>query len=313
MWTYPRRPAALPERAGDLTDGVRYLTVGRPEKKRQDFVLALALTLISLVVANLGVRGQLSITLAMRSTVLAPFLAAQRVFERSADLSEQVEVLTDEREELSRQLLGSADLAEENRQLREIVGLPDRVFQSYRIGEVVPGAPAAGGSHTFLFRTGEGPGPVAPTGVISPRGIVGVLRSTRGRTGLGEFWTHPDFRVAVRTIDGLAAGIVRPEVAEGGDILMLLEGVPYQTEIREGTLLVTSGVGGVHPVGVRVGTVLAEKDARSGWSHSYLVEPSVRPGQVRVALSWVPPGGVADGATPVPDSGPTGDAPAPGS
>lgn len=283
---------------------MRYLTVGRPESQRRDLFLAAGLCLAALFLASLGLQARLAITLGMRSTVLAPFLAAHRMFERSADLVERVEVLSRERDSLAVRGLQGADLAEENRQLRVLVGLPERVVEGFAVGEVIAGAPESGGSHGFLFRVGPGTELVLPAGASSPWGLVGVLRAARGRTALGEFWTHPDFRVAVRAAELPATGIVRPVVTESGETLMLLEGVPYQTDVPDGTLLLTSGVGGVHPSGIPVGTVLEERESRSGWSHSYLVQPAVRPGQVRVALVWIP----APAGETVPDPGP---APAP--
>jgi cell shape-determining protein MreC len=274
---------------------VRYLTVGRPESQRRDLALAAGLCLLALFLSSLGFRAQLAITLGMRSSVLAPFLAAHRVFERSADLAEQVQALTHERDSLAVEGLRNADLDEENRQLRVIAGLPERVRDGFEVGEIVAGAPESGGSHSFLFRVDSGHALRAPAGVSSPWGLVGVLRSARGRTGLGEFWTHPDFRVAVRAADLPATGIVRPIATESGETLMLLEGVPYQTEVPDGALLLTSGIGGVHPPGIPVGTVREERESRSGWSHSYLVDPAVRPGQVRIGLAWVPAAPDADG------------------
>ena len=115
---------------------------------------------------------------------------------------------------------------------------------------------------------------------------MGVLRSISGGTGLGEFWTHPDFRVSVRSATGGATGIVRSHAGEGGETLMLVEGVPYQARMAAGAILETAGLGGVFPAGIQVGTVIAEADSRSGWSHSYLVEPAVQPGAVRAATAW---------------------------
>jgi len=266
---------------------VRYLTVGRPESQRRDLILAVALTFFALFLAGTSLETQLAITRVLRASVLAPFLGAQSMFARSAELSEQVATLTMEREALAARVLEAADLELENSQLREIAGLPTRRRSEYAVGEVIPGAPEAGASHTFLFRTRGDVNPATPAGISSPRGLVGVLRTARGGSGLGEFWTHPDFRVGVRTRSGSATGILRAFNAPGGETLMLLEGIPFQTDIPAGTLLVTSGIGGVHEAGVPVGHVLEEAEARSGWSHSFLVEPIVRPGQVRMGLVWL--------------------------
>jgi len=266
---------------------VRYLTVGRPESQRRDLVLAVALAFFSLFLAGLSLESRLAITQGLRSSVLAPFLGAQSLFARSADLTEQVAALTSEREALAARVLEAADLELENQQLRVISGLPDRRSSEFAVGEVTPGTPETGESHSFLFRTRDDVVPVTPAGISSPQGLVGVLRTARGGSGLAEFWTHPDFRVGVRTPTGSATGILRAFLAPGGDMMMLLEGIPFQTSIPAGTLLVTSGIGGVHPAGVPVGRVVEEAESRSGWSHSFLVEPIVRPGQIRMGLVWL--------------------------
>jgi len=266
---------------------LRYLTVGRPESQRRDLLVTAGLAILALFIAGMNLESRLAVTRVVRSTVLAPFLAAHRVFARSTDLSEQVASLTSERERLAARVLESANLELENRQLRIIAGLPERRVGEFAVGELTAGAPEAGGSHTFLFRANADVELLTPAGISSPQGLVGVLRTAEAGSGLGEFWTHPDFRVGVRTPDGATTGILRPYSGAGGETLMLLDGVPYQTSIAAGTLLETSGEGGVHPPGVPVGRVLREESTRSGWSHAYLVDPIVRPGQVLVGLVWL--------------------------
>ncbi len=276
---------------------MRYLTVGRPESQRRDLALAVGLVFFSLFLAGLSPESRLTITRGLRSSILAPFLGAQSMFARSADLTEQVATLTTEREALAAMVLEAADLELENQQLRIITGLPGRRSVEFAVGEVIPGAPEAGVSHSFLFRTRSDVVPMTPAGISSPQGIIGVLRTASGGSGLGEFWTHPDFRVGVRTPSGSTSGILRAFLAPRGETMMLLEGIPFQMNIPAGTLLVTSGIGGVHPAGVPVGRVVEEAESRSGWSHSFLVEPIVRPGQVRVGLVWL-----VGSVLPAPDS-----------
>jgi cell shape-determining protein MreC len=266
---------------------LRYLTVGRPESQRRDLLIAVGLAVLSLFLAGMSPDSRLAVTRVVRSTVLAPFLGAHHLFARSAELSEIVAELELEREQLAVQVLQSANLKLENRQLRILAGLPDRHVGDFAVGEVTAGAPETGVSHTFLFRTRDGSEPLTPAGISTPQGLLGVLRTTDGGSGLGEFWTHPDFRVGVRTPDGSATGILRAYSAEGGETMMLLDGIPFQTNLAAGTLLETSGEGGVHPPGVPVGRVIREEDSRSGWSHSYLVAPLVRPGQARIGLVWL--------------------------
>jgi cell shape-determining protein MreC len=81
------------------------------------------------------------------------------------------------------------------------------------------------------------------------------------------------------TEDGSVTGIV--QATSGGfreADLMILRGVPFQQELKPEVLLVTNGLG-VYPRGIRLGVVIEELDTQEGWSRSYLLRPSVSPGE----------------------------------
>jgi rod shape-determining protein MreC len=263
-----------------------HINVGRPENHRRDLVIVVVLLILSWSLASLDSSQALGLTRVLRGSILKPFLAADAAYERRAALAARAARLETERDQLYVQLLGATDLERENRELREQLSLPERRPGSYVVAELVPGRPSIGDSHNFLLRSLSLADAQVPTGVSVPDGLVGVLRSISGATGLGEFWTHPDFRVSVRSATGGATGIVRAFVGDDGETLMLVEGVPYQARMAEGAILETAGLGGVFPSGIRVGTVLRESASRSGWSHSYLVAPAVQPGAVRAVTAW---------------------------
>ncbi len=265
---------------------MRQINVGRPENQRRDLVIVAVLLILSWSLAGLDSSQALGLTRVLRSTVLSPFLAADAAYERRAALGARAANLETERDRLYLQLLGATGLERENRELRAQLSLPERSPGAFIVAELVPGQPSVGDSHSFLLRSLSLAGMQVPTAVSVPDGLVGVLRSISGGTGLGEFWTHPDFRVSVRSATGGATGIVRSYVSEGGETLMLVEDVPYQARMAQGAILETAGLGGVFPGGIPVGTVIEESASLSGWSHSYLVEPAVRPGSVRAVTAW---------------------------
>lgn len=265
---------------------MQHINVGRPENQRRDLAIVVVLLILSWSLAGLDSSQVLGLTRLLRSTVLTPFLAADATYERRAALSVRAAQLEAERDSLYVRLQAATDLERENRELRTQLSLLERRPGSFVVAELVPGRPSIGDSHVFLLRSNSLIGIQVPTGVSVPGGLVGVLRSISGGTGLGEFWTHPDFRVSVRSSTGGATGIVRSYAGEGGETLMLVEGVPYQARMAEGAILETAGLGGVFAAGIPVGTVIAEADSRSGWSHSYLVEPAVQPGAVRAVTAW---------------------------
>lgn len=237
------------------------------------------------VLAALPPDRSAAVAARLRGSVLAPFLSAQQTLQRHAALSRRLEELRAEHDSLARELARLQTPRLENRQLRTFLDLPDRVPEGVAVVEVDPAEVRVEGARAFAVDLAESGALRTPAGVFTPRGLVGVLRSVSEGAGRGHFWTHPDFRVSVRTDTGHVTGIVRPS-HEGGRPGMVFEGAPYQTELSPGTPLVTSGLGGIYPPGIPVGTVRETSAVESGWARSYRVMPAVRPGSVDVALVW---------------------------
>jgi rod shape-determining protein MreC len=66
--------------------------------------------------------------------------------------------------------------------------------------------------------------------------------------------------------------------------LLELRGVPYRDTIPAGTLVLTSGLGGVYPKGIPVGRVLGVVRELTGWERTYLVLPAANPAHAAHAL-----------------------------
>jgi rod shape-determining protein MreC len=102
--------------------------------------------------------------------------------------------------------------------------------------------------------------------------------------------------------DGSIFGILAPHGAsERGVWLLELRGVPYRQVVPIGTVILTSGLGGVYPRGLPVGTVLGVA-SESEWERTYLVRPAVPPGAVSHVMVLGTQRGEDLGGAFVPDS-----------
>ncbi len=265
---------------------MRYRAAGRPEHNRRDLITVIGLLAVAGFLTSLNLDQQLVVVRSVRGTVLVPVLGLHGVFAERSRLRERLHALQAERDVLARELAAARVSATENAGLRALLATGARPVGEFVTATLVPGQPRIGQSHSFVLLAGRKRGVEAPTAVITGSGLVGVVRSTAETSSVGDFWTHPDFRVSVRTEDGRSTGIVRAFPADSDQPAMMLEGAPYQTEILQGTLLVTTGLFGIYPPGIPVGRVQAVSGVESGWQKSYLVEPIVRPEQVDVALVW---------------------------
>lgn len=255
---------------------------------RGELVTTALLVALGVVIEMLSPSAQLELAYALRSTVLRPVLAVQREAARRSSLSVRLGRFEAERDSLARELVAAREAEQQNAWMRTLLGLGMRPADSLVAVEVEPGRVPGGQDQTFLLRVGTAEGIAAPTGVFTVRGLIGVVRASTAHASQGQFWTHPDFRVSVRTASGQASGIVRAG-EDGGQRAMILDGAPYQTDIAPGTVLYTSGIGDLYPPGIPVGTVRAVSAVESGWEKSYRVEPAVRPEQVDIAFVWRKP------------------------
>jgi len=163
---------------------------------------------------------------------------------------------------------------------RGLLGLGPRLGSGYVPAEVLHQAEPTN-ALTFLVAAGRKQGVKPLSAVVSPEGLVGIVSSVDAQTSVVVSWAHPEFRASVMAADGSVYGIVAPHGSEGPRAWLLeLQGVAYSQLVPEGTLILTSGLGGVLPRGIPIGTVVAVAGEAAGWERTYLVRPAVHPAAV---------------------------------
>ena len=101
-------------------------------------------------------------------------------------------------------------------------------------------------------------------------------------------WAHPEFRVSAFTVSGNAFGVVAPSnEGRNGEGALEFRGVPYRDSVPLGTLVLSSGLGGVFPKGIPVGTVIGTVREEAGWERVYRLRPAANPGSAAHVLVLV--------------------------
>ena len=114
--------------------------------------------------------------------------------------------------------------------------------------------------------------------VIAAEGLLGVVRSVGNGSSVVMTWAHPEFRVSAFTADGRIHGLVMPAGAgEGAEPWLELRGVPYRDTIAMGAVVLSSGLGGVYPKGIPIGSVVGIAREQAGWERVYRVRPAANP------------------------------------
>lgn len=217
---------------------------------------------------------------AIRGSALKPFLWVQDQTEFLRASRRAYLRAVAERDSALLRAFTAQSLEEENDRLRELLSLSRRLPVRHISAAVLHQA-APTDRFTLILSAGreDGVEPAAP--VLAPGGLLGVVRSVDRNTSVAIVWSHPDFRVSAMTRGGEVFGIVAPHGVEGPDRLLLeLRGVPYRDEVKPGTMVYTSGVGGprgVYPRGIPIGEVIAVAEEEEGWARTYFVRPAVHP------------------------------------
>lgn len=179
--------------------------------------------------------------------------------------------LRDENQRLRVDALWVTEAADENRRLRRLLDLRNRLPIATLPGEVIA-REWGGWVRSLTINRGRGDDVKRLTAVISPDGLVGRVVEVRMGASIVQVLTDPSSTVGARALRARTPGIVEGEPR--GTIrfkYMARDGAG----IAVGDVVVTSGLGGVFPRGVPIGRVRAVDDRGSALFHYALLAPVV--------------------------------------
>lgn len=219
-----------------------------------------------------------------RTTILRPFIAAQTRLAIRRSRTEDLSVVRAERDSLAALVAAEATLSEENRQLRGVMGLRERLGGKFIPAEVVR-LGSGGAESSFIVNVGSAEGVHTGSPVMTPAGLLGVVWEVDTHMATAIDWSHSQFRAGAMIADGSSYGVIEPRRGRfREEDLLSLTGAPYQTNINPGKRVVTSGRGCVFPRGIAIGTISGIDEADTGWLKNYLVRPAVRAEEARHVL-----------------------------
>ena len=216
----------------------------------------------------------------MRRSFLAPLVLLQERAEKGRQSLLAADAKQTYLDSLSLNSMKAGSLESENDRLRKIIGLGSRLRWGFVPAEALHGR-GVRDETTVILSAGSRAGVSRLSPVIAPEGLVGVVDAVDPTMSHAMLWTHPDFRVSAMSPDGSAFGIAQAHLAGAtGGYLLELRGVPFRATLKPGSVIVSSGWGGVWPRGIPVGTVLQEIKTSEGWARTYLLRPAVNPADV---------------------------------
>ena len=251
---------------------------------RRDTLLLGACVALSVLTLALPQAVRDPFAAAMRRSVVAPLLSLQYNAELTRRAWEARERTRAERDSVVLAAMTAPELERENARLRRMLGLGRRLRWGFVPAEALFSR-SPGEEYTVVLSAGSRAGvrPFSP--VVAPEGLVGMVKMVDPTMSIAIVWPHPDFRVSAQSADGSAFGIVAAHLGDEPDRYLLeMRGVPLRTSLTPGTLIVSSGLGGVYPRGIPIGVVQRELRTSEVWANTYLLRPAVLPADVSTVM-----------------------------
>ena len=179
--------------------------------------------------------------------------------------------LREENQRLRVDALWVTDAIDENRRLRRLLALRNRLPVATLAGEVIA-RDWGGWVRSLTINRGRGDDVKRLAAVISTEGLVGRIAEVRTGVSIVQVLTDPSSTVGARALRTRTAGIVEGEPRGT---------IRFKYMAREGAgitvddVIVTSGLGGLFPRGIPIGRVRAIDDRGSALFHYALLAPVV--------------------------------------
>ena len=191
-------------------------------------------------------------------------------------IKEENEELTKENIELKNKLLEYDKFKEENDRLREVLNFKNSKNNYSYVGCEIIGYSGESFSDGYIIDKGENDGLKKDMVVISDKGLVGQVTSTGSNWAIVKSLLNENIAVSVM-VDSTreTSGILKAYITRTNSGLTKLTNLPVNSEIKEGDVILTSGLGQIYPKEIRVGEVISVETDEIKVMKTAIVKPYV--------------------------------------
>lgn len=172
--------------------------------------------------------------------------------------------------ELSLEMAEIQDALSENKRLREMLDLSQRISYELIAGEVIGTTPDPGVKGIIVNR-GSVDGVKHNAGVINPQGVVGRVYRVSDRSCLIQLLIDPNIGIAGTLYSNREQGITKADIRGR----LRIEGIPMTSQVTIDDLVLTTGIEGIFPGGLRIGKVNEFIPGSEGWLWNIKLTPAV--------------------------------------
>ena len=252
----------------------------------------LAVTIVVLSVAFLGI---ITFSIKSNSTIISSGVGSvisplQKIVYNANDkikgsfdffinfskVKQENEELAAKNAELENKLIEYNRMKEENTTLREMFDYSQANKNYNYLGCNIVGYSGGNISNGYIIDKGTNDGVKKDMIVITPAGLVGKVTKSESNYSIVQTILNENIAVAsmvesTRETTGILQGITDSKNKN----LTMLSNIPIDSEIKEGDVILTSGLGGMYPQEIRIGEVVSVEVDSVGIMKKAIVKPYV--------------------------------------
>ncbi|WP_300380251.1 rod shape-determining protein MreC [Clostridium sp.] len=191
-------------------------------------------------------------------------------------VKEENNILTKENVNLKNQLLEYEKLKEENDRLREVLNYKNSKNNYDYLGTEIIGYSGESFLKGYIVDKGENDGIKKNMIVISNLGLVGQVTSVGSNWAIVQSLINENIAVSVMISDTReTTGILKGYTTHSNENLTKITNLSIDSKIKEGDVVLTSGLGQIYPKEIRIGEVVSVETDELKVMKTAIVKPYV--------------------------------------
>ncbi|MGC8659083.1 MAG: rod shape-determining protein MreC [Desulfomonilaceae bacterium] len=194
-------------------------------------------------------------------------------------VSKKNDELTEEVRKLRTEIVSLKEKELENRRLKRVLELKNRLDFPTVVAQVI-GQDASGFFRTVLINKGSDEGVLPDMAVTVPEGIVGKINRSSATMAQVIMITDPSMSVDCRIERTRDRGLLTGSYSNS----CLLQFVNKEADLKSQDIVVTSGLDGIFPRGLVVGTLQSVRLSEHGLFQEAVVNPSAKLSEIEEVI-----------------------------
>lgn len=193
-----------------------------------------------------------------------------------SEVKEENNTLTEENIQLKNQLLEYEKLKEENNRLREVLNFKNSKNNYDYLGAEIIGYSGESFLKGYIIDKGENDGLKKNMVVISNLGLVGQITSVGSNWAIVQSLINENIAVSVMVNSTReTTGILKGYKTHNNENLTKITNLSIDSKIKEGDVILTSGLGKIYPKEIRIGEVISVETDEIKVMKTAIVKPYV--------------------------------------